>query len=104
MMRGSLCSPAIATGIRAQGSGTATYLKGGNRGTSEHHAAGYQLPKTSARQPRKGTVMRHRSLRTPLLALIAVIALGGFFAPGLSAQESTPTAGGPITSIELAPG
>jgi len=52
----------------------------------------------------KGTPMRHRLLRTPLLALIAVIALAGFFVPGLSAQESTPAAGGPITSIELAPG
>ena len=48
--------------------------------------------------------MRHRLLQTPLLALMAVIALIGLFAPGLTAQESTPSAGGPVASIELNPG
>ena len=48
--------------------------------------------------------MRHRLMRTPLLALIAVVVLSGLFAPGLTAQESTPGAGGPISVIELAPG
>jgi quercetin dioxygenase-like cupin family protein len=52
----------------------------------------------------KGTPVRHRLFRTPLLAFIAVIALFGLFAPGLTAQESTPGAAGPVTSIELAPG
>ena len=45
--------------------------------------------------------MRHRLLRTPLLALIAVIALSGLFAPGLTAQQATP---GPASVIDLAPG
>jgi len=45
--------------------------------------------------------MRHRLLRTPLLALIAVFALIGLYAQGLTAQEATP---GPISAIELAPG
>jgi quercetin dioxygenase-like cupin family protein len=48
--------------------------------------------------------MRHRLIRTPLLALIAVIALAGLLAPGLAAQEGTPAAGGAVASIELAPG
>jgi quercetin dioxygenase-like cupin family protein len=48
--------------------------------------------------------MQHRSIRAPLLALIAVVVLAGLFAPGLTAQESTPGAGGPISVIELAPG
>jgi hypothetical protein len=52
----------------------------------------------------KGTLMRHRLIRSPLLALIAVVVLTGLFAPGLAAQESTPDAGGPISVIELAPG
>ena len=45
--------------------------------------------------------MRHRLPRTPLLALIAVVALTGLFVPGLTAQEATP---GPIAAMELAPG
>ena len=44
--------------------------------------------------------MQHRLLRTPLLALIAVIALAGVSAAGLTAQEATP---GPISVMELAP-
>src|SRR5215216_1716988 len=45
--------------------------------------------------------MRHRLIRTPLFALIAVIALAGLSAAGLTAQEATP---GPISVMELAPG
>jgi hypothetical protein len=52
----------------------------------------------------KGIPMRHRLIRSPLLALIAVVVLTGLFAPGLAGQESTPGAGGPISVIELAPG
>jgi quercetin dioxygenase-like cupin family protein len=48
--------------------------------------------------------MRHRLTRTRLLALAALVALAGLFAPGLAAQESTPGAAGPISVIELAPG
>jgi len=51
--------------------------------------------------PVKGTPMRHRLLRTPLLALIAVFALTGLYVSGLAAQEATP---GPATVMELAPG
>jgi quercetin dioxygenase-like cupin family protein len=40
-------------------------------------------------------------MRTRLLALIALVALAGLFAPGLAAQEATP---GPIAVTELAPG
>lgn len=39
--------------------------------------------------------------RPRFLALVAVLMLAGFFAPGLTAQEATP---GPIAAIELAPG
>src|SRR5918998_4174517 len=49
----------------------------------------------------KGIPMRHRLTRIRLLALMALVALAGLFAPGLAAQEATP---GPITAIELAPG
>jgi quercetin dioxygenase-like cupin family protein len=49
----------------------------------------------------KGIPMRHRLTRTRLLALIALVALAGLFAPGLAAQEATP---GPIAVTELAPG
>src|ERR671917_1872910 len=49
----------------------------------------------------KGIPMRHRLTRIRLLALMALVALAGLFAPGLDAQEATP---GPITAIELAPG
>ena len=48
--------------------------------------------------------MQYRLIRAPLLALIAVVVLAGLFAPGLTAQESTLGAGGPISVIELAPG
>jgi quercetin dioxygenase-like cupin family protein len=49
----------------------------------------------------KGTSMRHRLTRPRFLALIALLALAGLFAPGLAAQEGTP---GPIAVTELAPG
>src|SRR5215207_3118111 len=49
----------------------------------------------------KGSPMRHRLIRTPLLTLIGLFALTGLFAPGLAAQEATP---GPISAMELAPG
>ena len=45
--------------------------------------------------------MRHRLMRPQFLALIALFALSGPFAPNLAAQEATP---GPITEMELAPG
>jgi quercetin dioxygenase-like cupin family protein len=45
--------------------------------------------------------MRYRLKQTPLLALIALIALAGLVTRGLAAQEVTP---GPTTLIELAPG
>jgi len=45
--------------------------------------------------------MRHRLTRTRFLALTALVALAGVFAPGLAAQEATP---GPIAAMELAPG
>jgi quercetin dioxygenase-like cupin family protein len=48
--------------------------------------------------------MRHRLIRTPLLAFIAVFVLAGLSTPRLSAQESTPAVAGPVASIELAPG
>jgi quercetin dioxygenase-like cupin family protein len=47
--------------------------------------------------------MRYPFIRIPILAIVA-LALSGLFAPGLTAQEATPGAGGPVTSIELAPG
>jgi quercetin dioxygenase-like cupin family protein len=49
----------------------------------------------------KGTLMRHRSPRPRLLALIALCTLAVLAAPGLAAQEATP---GPIAVTELAPG
>lgn len=45
--------------------------------------------------------MRHRFLATSLLALAAVLLIGGALAPRPAAQEATP---GPIAAIELAPG
>src|SRR5215217_3904074 len=45
--------------------------------------------------------MRHRLTRTRFLALVALVALMGLFAPSLAAQEATP---GPITAMELTPG
>ena len=45
--------------------------------------------------------MRYRLARTRFLALVALVALAGIFAPGLAAQEATP---GPATVMELAPG
>ena len=45
--------------------------------------------------------MRHRLMRPRFLALIALVALAGLFAPSLAAQEATP---GPIAVTELAPG
>ena len=45
--------------------------------------------------------MRHRLMPFRFLALIALFALAGPFAPSLHAQEATP---GPITVTELAPG
>jgi quercetin dioxygenase-like cupin family protein len=45
--------------------------------------------------------LRHRVIRLPFQALIAVLLLAGALTPRLAAQDATP---GPITVIELAPG
>ena len=48
--------------------------------------------------------MSRQTVRNALAALALVLMLGAISVSPLAAQEATPAAGGPVTSIELAPG